>query len=531
MLLNAERNWQIKILLSAVYSEFHFSTSVKLLPKSKINIKMHSSDVIKIGAVWTSSIMLLQLSSILLSLLPWISAYDAQLQPSQSISYSEPVPSGPSYGSAVGTVGSNGGYGPTYGADRGAGMPANVFQQQLPLYSFGRPPQNIPTASSCYVDLKCFSCSPGFSIAQGFPFERRTPITCEDCLQLCLEKQSAEYPYCCRAVVYDFAYRTCDLFAVDGKSQPQIVTKYETRSYFVPTGQCGAKKEPEKEAAALCKEGELPKIIEISGYTDPDAKEAISLSGYTLKDCATACLDNKDAEGKPLEIEGACASLIYEGTTCKLDDMKIEYLRNLQPSADSTYMMVQCFPEKLVSQCPNNFIYAPGHVLVGFAKTVITTSSESECVEKCLTSTEDLGFYCKSGMFYQEDRNENCILNTESRSTQPNVYTEDEAAVMYFELGCGRSGRRLSKKFYKNFSQALFDLPAAGLWTQWSPCATTDGSSIRYRACREKDIRNCPKEVKSCSNAQKLPMKPAAGRFPDGDLRKRKKDEPVLKRQ
>ncbi|XP_003367095.1 putative PAN domain protein, partial [Trichinella spiralis] len=264
-----------------------------------------------------------------------------------------------------------------------------------------------------------------------------------------------------------------------------------------PTGQCGARKEPEKEAAALCKEGELPKIIEVSGYTDPDAKEAISLSGYTLKDCATACLDNKDAEGRPLEIKGGCASLIYEGTTCKLDDTKIEYIRNLQPSADSTYMMVQCFPEKLVSQCPNNFIYAPGHVLVGFAKTVITTSSESECVEKCLTSTEDLGFYCKSGMFYQEDRNENCILNTESRSTQPNVYTEDEAAVMYFELSCGRSGRRLSKKFYKNFSQALFDLPAAGLWTQWSPCATTDGSSIRYRACREKDIRNCPKEVKA----------------------------------
>ncbi|KAL1283922.1 Uncharacterized protein T4B_7160 [Trichinella pseudospiralis] len=482
------------------------------------------------GVVWTSSIMLLQLSSIL-SLLPWISAYDAQLQPSQSISYSEPVPSGPSYGSAVGTAGSNSGYGPSFGADRGAGMPANVFQQQIPLYSFGRPPQNIPTASSCYVDLKCFSCSPGFSIAQGFPFERRTPITCEDCLQLCLEKQSADYPYCCRAVVYDFAYRTCDLFAVDGKSQPQIVTKYETRSYFVPTGQCGAKKEPKKEAAALCKEGELPKIIEVSGYTDPDAREAVSLSGYTLKDCATACLDNKDAEGRPLEMESACASLIYEGTTCKLDDTKIEVLRNLQPSADSTYMMVQCFPEKLVSQCPNNFIYAPGHVLVGFAKTVITTSSEGECVEKCLTSTEDLGFYCKSGMFYQEDRNENCILNTESRSTQPNVYTEDEAAVVYFELGCGRSGRRLSKKFYKNFSQALFDLPAVGLWTQWSPCTTTDGSSIRYRACREKDIRNCPKEVKSCSNAQKLPMKPAAGRFPDGDLRKRKKDEPVLKRQ
>ncbi|KFD44801.1 hypothetical protein M514_14322 [Trichuris suis] len=81
--------------------------------------------------------------------------------------------------------------------------------------------------------MKCFSCSPGFSIAQGYPFERRTPVTCEECLDLCLEKQSNPYPYCCRSVVYDFAYRTCDLFAVDGKSPPQVVTKYPTRSYFV----------------------------------------------------------------------------------------------------------------------------------------------------------------------------------------------------------------------------------------------------------------------------------------------------------
>ncbi|CDW53852.1 PAN 1 domain containing protein [Trichuris trichiura] len=428
---------------------------------------------------------------------------------------------------------------------------SNVFVQQVPTYTGGQPPQTIPAATSCYVDMKCFSCSPGFSIAQGYPFERRTPVTCEECLDLCLEKQSNPYPYCCRSVVYDFAYRTCDLFAVDGKSPPQVVTKYSTRSYFVPTGQCTKKttvQEPDgQQTEGMCSEGELPKIVEVPGYEDPGVSSGSALSGHSMKECAEACVSNKDKDGNALSLGQPCAAVVYQSGECRVSSKKVDRVSSLRSNPDSTYMMIECFPEKLVTECPNNFVYAPKHVLVGFAKAVVTASSERECIEQCLASNEALGFYCKSGMYYYEDNTENCILNTESRSTQPNVYTEEATSVVYFELGCGRTGRRLAKKFRKSFSQALFDLPLTGLWTAWSKCTSSTESSVRYRTCRDKDVRNCPKETRSCSRVQihfqcviisecsivassTLPTKPSAGRFPDDDLRKRKKDQPHVRR-
>ncbi|KFD70222.1 hypothetical protein M514_03322 [Trichuris suis] len=398
---------------------------------------------------------------------------------------------------------------PSYGQNSvqsGYASASNVFVQQVPTYTGGQPPQTIPAATSCYVDMKCFSCSPGFSIAQGYPFERRTPVTCEECLDLCLEKQSNPYPYCCRSVVYDFAYRTCDLFAVDGKSPPQVVTKYPTRSYFVPTGQCTKKpsvQEPdEQQTEGTCPEGQLPKIVEVPGYEDPGVSGGSTLSGYSMKECAEACVSNKDKDGNALSLGQPCAAFVHQGGDCRMSSKKVDRIGSLRSSPDSTYMMIECFPEKLVTECPNNFVYAPKHVLVGFAKAVVTASSERECIEQCLTSNEALGFYCKSGMYYYEDNSENCILNTESRSTQPNVYTEEATSVVYFELGCGRTGRRLAQKFRKSFSQALFDLPLTGLWTAWSKCTSSTESSVRYRTCRDKDVRNCPKETRSCSRVQ-----------------------------
>lgn len=87
------------------------------------------------------------------------------------------------------------------------------------------------------------------------------------------------------------------------------------------------------------------------------------------------------------------------------------------------------------SECGNSiFRRHPQMILVGFAETVVDAASLQQCLDNCLNSKhwemQDLeaytgekfilfegqqlyGFHCSSGMFYFEEPQLNCILNTE----------------------------------------------------------------------------------------------------------------------
>ncbi|KRY67220.1 Uncharacterized protein T4A_287 [Trichinella pseudospiralis] len=357
-------------------------------------------------------------------------------------------------------------------------------QAPIPVPVYGGPaavtpnvqyPILVPTSPTCPFDPQCFKASPECTISNAYPFDRRTPISCQECLNLCQEKQFGDYPYICRSVV--------------------------------PTGLCQAvaTEKPTTSSSAQTKEtcpnGKLPKISEIVDYGTTTLTGA-SLQTKTAEDCATACLANQDESGNALELNGRpCRAASFSNRNgCQLSSNPLRITELTMQRGVTTYKIV-CFPEELLTECPGNFFYDPHHVLVGFAKQVVTARDETDCVEQCLQAYETTGFNCMSGMFYFSDSKENCILNTEDRKSQSDVYTEDDADVVYFESGCFR--RRLMLQKHRKLDAPIVD----DEWTEWSACNEEENEQIRFKRCEKKDIRDCPHQRRKCKavvNEEKL---------------------------
>src|SRR5262249_43486856 len=59
----------------------------------------------------------------------------------------------------------------------------------------------------------------------------------------------------------------------------------------------------------------------------------------------------------------------------------------------------------------------------------------NDCMQKCITA---VNVQCKSGMFYYQETSNNCILNTETKATHPDLFNkESQDTVDYFEPNCG----------------------------------------------------------------------------------------------
>ncbi|VDD85947.1 unnamed protein product [Enterobius vermicularis] len=63
-------------------------------------------------------------------------------------------------------------------------------------------------------------------------FDRRSGITCEECLQNCINHQDERSIWVCRTLTYDNRWQICDLYAVIGTAYPQYLIDYPGRDYF-----------------------------------------------------------------------------------------------------------------------------------------------------------------------------------------------------------------------------------------------------------------------------------------------------------
>lgn len=71
---------------------------------------------------------------------------------------------------------------------------------------------------ACAIDQKCYVPCPDYTLADAFPFIRQTPISCEECMNLCNKLQKGTYPFVCASAVFDSQYGSCDIFAVSDQS-------------------------------------------------------------------------------------------------------------------------------------------------------------------------------------------------------------------------------------------------------------------------------------------------------------------------
>jgi hypothetical protein len=179
---------------------------------------------------------------------------------------------------------------------------------------------------------------------------------------------------------------------------------------------------------------------------------------------------------------------------------------SVQPSPGATYYQKLCFPTSSVANCPDIFEEDPQKILIGQNRQTIDATSVQDCMQKCLDSQKNYGFVCKSGMYFYEGNQLNCILNTESKSTKPDLFTDAQVdKVTYFEPGCN-GGQKLAivaaRKSMKSLDTSINkDLPIASEWTLWSPCGAVSDKQYRFMPCQKSDPRQCDKEERSCSDS------------------------------
>ncbi|KJH50491.1 PAN domain protein [Dictyocaulus viviparus] len=143
-------------------------------------------------------------------------------------------------------------------------------------------------------------------------------------------------------------------------------------------------------------------------------------------------------------------SFYYE-KTCRLTRRTLDPLRTLLFRAHEKLL---ASPLKTCSPTITRF---PQMVLVGFAESVSDTSSFEACLDNCLDSQRKFGFDCISGMYFFEESQLNCILNSEDRHTQSDLFAEENMDIVdYFEIDCDESIRKKQHDDFKTHGKQPF---------------------------------------------------------------------------
>ncbi|KRX83726.1 Uncharacterized protein T02_8383 [Trichinella nativa] len=368
--------------------------------------------------------------------------------------------------------------------------------------SFEVSPQYSPAASAanlqCGKAASCFIMRADTAIANGAPFERRSEIGCEECLKFCLDKRPGTGSYQCLSVVYDYMRSVCDLYAVHGNSFPQCLASFRGYSYFKPSESCVLTTEV---STFECEGSTLPKLILLQNFVSTTIP-FYDLSGHSEAECLTACKENRDKYGSPLKLgDLKCQTAQFSSRRmCQLSSQPID-LYNLEENSGSKLYSIRCYAN--LPPCSKPFRFVPQYVLVGYARQVADAADDDECVQLCLSTGM---FRCKSAMFFKDDKIQNCILNSESASTRPDLFVpEDEYYVYYYQVDCAENGasfkQRATWNGYQSFVKALKDYPELSGWTEWSPCCSATNLQYRYERCSEKDVRHCNKQTRKCKIA------------------------------
>ncbi|KAK6742048.1 hypothetical protein RB195_009737 [Necator americanus] len=397
-------------------------------------------------------------------------------------------------------ISSNSGYGdPT--SRRSSNVRVNRDSEEDRQVIAGIPDLNDP----------CFRRYANCIIVNAQPFERRSSLSLLHCKSYCIRSQTGAYS--CRSFVYDNINQVCDLFAHVGDQAPARLLKFQSRDYFEPTHayQCmnfpisstttthvpttiktttvallparptlpvdhivaratkvDRREDSEKivkakevneltkqnhssatsAARSYCPSGKRISFLRTEGF-ELYKNDDITLPVTHVDECVVAC-ERNIVSGQALD----CRSFDYSSSSCSFSSETAVPVGNgqLKQRDDSYYYEKICVAESAVKNCSPTFTRFPQMVLVGFAEAVADAASFESCFEYCLDSHATFGFNCSSGMYFFEEAQLNCVLNSEDRHTQKDLFTEENTDIVdYFEIGCqeprGKARMRAAKTF------------------------------------------------------------------------------------
>ncbi|GMS90160.1 hypothetical protein PENTCL1PPCAC_12335, partial [Pristionchus entomophagus] len=411
-------------------------------------------------------------------------------------------------------------------------------------------------------------------------------MSLSECKQNCMLSQKPVYA--CASFVYDNVNQVCDLFAHAGDAAPARLLKFQSRDYFEPNfGETcdldsrlprpttttaapvlarasntderkGDGNSPDKLVSATeaeeepapqgtsCAAGKVSRFMRTEGFELYQSDHEV-VEGATEEECIEQCDANKIGEA-PL----ACRSFDFTQGQCAFSAEAAVPLGNgqLKQNKAAAYYEKLCVEEKLVKGCETVFTRFPQMILVGYAETVTDSPTFETCFERCLNSLEVYGFNCTSGMYYFEEQQLNCILNTENRGTQGDLFSEENTDIVdYFEISCGErtptppAKARGVKTLNPSSGRSENLVLAPSTNTEWSLCENgrqhrridcergmnESSCGLQSRLCKTEPVAS----ISMSSEIRKSPMKSRANermQVIGGSRRKEKKRDGLIDR-
>ncbi|CAJ0581214.1 unnamed protein product, partial [Mesorhabditis spiculigera] len=245
-----------------------------------------------------------------------------------------------------------------------------------------------------------------------------------------------------------------------------------------------------------CPAGKATRFLRTGGF-ELFKNDDITIAVNDVEECVEACTNN-EVNSQPMD----CKSFDFSDGQCALTVEAAVPLGGgqLKQKSNSEYYEKICIDGELAENCPKVFARFPQMILVGFAESVNDATTFEDCFHNCLNSFALYGFNCSSGMYYFEENQLNCILNSEDRHSQADLFAEENTDIVdYFEVACKKGVSRKAKAFGANTLK--IDPINSGLvtaeetTTEWSVCE--DGVQHRRRDCADK-TQDCGLESRPC---------------------------------
>uniref|UniRef100_A0A914GYK9 Apple domain-containing protein n=1 Tax=Globodera rostochiensis TaxID=31243 RepID=A0A914GYK9_GLORO len=198
--------------------------------------------------------------------------------------------------------------------------------------------------------------------------------------------------------------------------------------------------------------------------------------------CMHVCRQNALLDGRRLPMPCRAATFHRQNGRCELLSDSISPNGALQyvPNPDSLYFEKICISRnELATGCDDVIHRIPQHHLDPRRATdggsVLTASSQLDCLRKCISAKSQFGFDCVSASFFFDWPTQNCYLSRFTRLSRPDLYAaERRELVDYLEMPpCFQLPARVRQH----------DVPTEASSLTWSPCV----GGIRWRP------KNCTK--------------------------------------
>lgn len=294
--------------------------------------------------------------------------------------------------------------------------------------------RQVPPGSCCYC------IRPGCDVS-NYPAYKRIPgVSSED---QCMSSCGGEPNNYCKAAVLNQQTQSCDLFERPGDQFPASLNYRPGSAYYAYCKDCDCpnyKIVPCGGGGGSCPGGQTAFLIRSENVipTFPASGQPFTVSDENQ--CRDLCRQQKDGSGGNAQ----CVSAVFNSQSKQCAFYADKAANKPQPpplqqQPGVVLFETLCLPADLAAKCQN----APNQLLQAFPRKFLGGHVSEELnqptLEACMLECIRKGPQCKSADYFY-GATPNCLLQTESRNTRPDVWIDQEQTpVTYFDNNCERA--------------------------------------------------------------------------------------------